>query len=107
VTRHIVVAVILGVTGIAACRPHRGPVRHDVVMQELRFQPVDLVVGTGDTISWVNRDIVPHTTAAQDSTWNSSNVPAESSFVLVAERPGSYSYACAYHPAMVARLVVR
>ena len=103
----MVVAAVLGVTGIAACQPDSRPVRHDVVMQELRFQPVDLAVGTGDTITWVNRDIVPHTTVAQDSTWDSGNVPAESSFVLVAERPGSYSYACAYHPAMVARLVVR
>jgi plastocyanin len=76
-------------------------------MRDLRFTPPALTVARGDTIEWINRDIVPHTTTALDSAWNSGNVAAGGRFRFVARRAGSHRYVCGYHPDMTGRIVVR
>jgi len=40
--------------------------RHVVEIRNLEFTPKELVVATGDTITWINYDLVPHTVTADD-----------------------------------------
>jgi len=48
---------------IAAERPK--PSTHTVSLEAMRFQPDDLTVAPGDTIIWVNKDLVPHTATSE------------------------------------------
>lgn len=99
-----VAAILMAATSCAS--PH-SPRRHLVDMRALRFQPESVTVAVGDTITWVNRDIVPHTSTAADSAWRSPVVSAADSFATALTRVGVYRYACAFHPDMVGVIVVR
>ena len=50
--------------------------RHRVEIQQFRFVPEAIEVKPGDTIVWVNLDIVPHTVTATDTdtSWDSGNL---------------------------------
>ena len=56
-------------SGSSAAGPG-GPARHRVAMHGVRFDPDSLVVAVGDTVEWDNRDLVPHTSTAEDSSAN-------------------------------------
>ena len=73
---------------------------HVVEIREFRFEPADLVVSAGDTIRWINRDPVPHTVTARDSTWDSGRIAAGEDWQKVATVSGSEEYFCIYHPTM-------
>jgi plastocyanin len=48
------------IAGVGASEPPE-PRTHTVTIEEMRFQPERLTVARGDTIVWVNKDLVPHT----------------------------------------------
>ena len=81
------------------------PKRHVIEMRAFAFQPAVLHVAVGDTITWINRDLAPHTATAEK--WDTGNIGAGASGFVVARGKGEHTYICAYHPAMKAKLVVR
>lgn len=96
------VAAAVAITGVGLAHSEAGPVdsSHTVEIRHLRFGPAELDVSTGDTIVWVNRDAVPHTVAALDSSWTSGHLAAGDSWRLVVENPNAIGYFCEYHPTM-------
>jgi len=78
---------------------------HHAEIRGFRFHPDTVAVAPGDTVVWTNRDVVPHT--ATTHAWDTGMIGAGSSGRMVADSPGTYAYACAYHPTMRAVLVVR
>lgn len=87
----------------AACAP--APRAHrQVEIEGLAFRPAALVVASGDTVSWTNRDIVPHTVTAAEGQWDSGEIPAGGSFTVVVGGSREQRYYCRYHPTMTATL---
>jgi len=78
--------------------------RHVVEIRNLEFTPKDLVVAPGDTITWVNYDLVPHTVTADDESWDSGLVGAQGQWQTVVQADTHTTYFCRYHPSMTARL---
>jgi plastocyanin len=72
----------------------------------MRFNPDTLTVERGDTIVWVNKDLVPHTVTAAH-TFDSHQIAPQASWTYVARRPGHYAYVCTLHPTMKATLIVK
>lgn len=79
---------------------------HQVDVRDLTFQPDTLVVASGDTVSWTNHDIVPHTVTA-DGQWESAVILHGNTFTYVAGQAAAIRYRCAYHPTMIASITVR
>jgi plastocyanin len=77
-----------------------------VSIKDFAFDPSVVTVAVGDTVVWVNRDFVPHTSAADSTAWTSPELRTDSRFAFVAGQPGRYPYHCAAHPVMRATLVV-
>ena len=77
-----------------------------VVIENMTYTPASLALRPGDRVTWTNRDLVPHTTTARDGRFDSKAIAAGASYTWVASGKGPLAYACAYHPAMVARLVL-
>lgn len=73
---------------------------HVVDIRDLRFEPSEQVVAKGDTIVWVNHDIVPHTVADADSSWSSGHLASGDTWHMVVGADGEISYFCEYHPTM-------
>lgn len=76
------------------------PQHHVVEIRAFRFQPEHMVVLPGDTITWINRDIVPHTVTADIGSWKSEPLREGQSWKVVVENDGVYSYHCEFHPQM-------
>jgi plastocyanin len=72
----------------------------------MRFQPQTLTVSSGDTIVWVNKDLVPHTATSKAGGFDSKTIQADESWTYTAGTKGEFAYICAFHPAMKATLRV-
>jgi plastocyanin len=54
----------VGTVGLAAGeQPERKT--HTVTIEAMRFRPEHLTVASGDTIVWINKDLVPHTATSE------------------------------------------
>lgn len=73
----------------------------------MKFSPERLEVAAGDTVTWTNRDLVPHTVTAAGAGLESGNIAPGASWKFTARRSGTIDYLCRYHPGMKAEVVVR
>lgn len=80
---------------------------HVLEIKNLQFVPAEINVSVGDTIRWVNSDIVPHTATANDKSWNSNLIAAGQAWEMVVERDTFVSYFCEYHPGMKAAIKIK
>ena len=83
----------------------RKPKTHTVTIEGMRFQPEMLTVERGDTIVWVNKDLVPHTATSKAGNFDSKLIEAES-WKHTVRKKGDYAYICTFHPTMKAMLQV-
>ena len=74
----------------------------------MKFIPERLEVAVGERITWVNRDIVPHTaTSSRDGEWNTGPLAQGKSGQYVPRHTGEAPYFCQLHPVMLGKLIVR
>jgi plastocyanin len=78
-----------------------------VSMQITGFEPATLTVKAGDRITWINKDLFPHTATADDKTFDSNSVAPAGQWTYVAAKPGRHTYKCTFHPTMKATITVR
>src|SRR4029079_9253290 len=73
----------------------------------MRFQPETLTVAPGDSVVWVNKDLVPHTVTSEAGGFDSQIIQAEKSWRFTARKKGDFAYICTLHPTMKAILQVK
>lgn len=78
-----------------------------VEMRDFGFSPMLVEVAVGDSLVWVNRDVVPHTAASLAGDWDTGHMRMSEQRIWIASEPGQYEYVCAYHPTMRGTVVVR
>ena len=83
------------------------PKTHTVTIEGMRFQPEVLAVAPGDTIVWVNKDLVPHSATADAGSFDSEFIGAGASWRYTIRNKGEFAYFCTFHPTMKARLQVK
>jgi plastocyanin len=86
---------------------HTKPAAHIVTIDGLQFMPATLTVRRGDRVTWMNKDLFPHTATGPKGTFDSASIPAGGSWSFVAGQAGTFTYTCAFHPTMKATLTVR
>ena len=61
------------------------PKVHIVEIKQMKFQPAELIVQKGDTVVWINNDIVAHDVTEEPSkAWTSSLMPVgKSPFIII------------------------
>jgi plastocyanin len=80
------------------------PVTHTVTIDATSYQPARLVVHRGDTVVWVNKDVIPHTATAASKAFDSKVLAAGASWRLTVTRKGTTDYGCLFHPTMTGRI---
>ena len=81
---------------------------HTVEIRGMEFHPAVLTVTVGDTVIWINHDIVPHTaTARGGAKWDTGELLQGQTGRYIARRRGTARYACTFHPPMHGSLIVR
>jgi plastocyanin len=84
------------------------PAPNDTTTVEIRnnaFNPAQLNVAPGSTVTFVNNDSVPHT-ATSDTKLFDLEIPPGSSYPVVLEGEGTVPYHCELHPEMKGTIVV-
>lgn len=103
-----VIALSLLVCGaIAAATKPRKPKTHTVVMEAMAFRPAALTISSGDTIVWVNKDVVEHTATSATAGFDSKMIRPGNSWKHTVRTKGDLAYVCAYHPTMKGTLKVK
>jgi len=85
----------------------RGGVDANVAIEGFLFQPGNLEVPVGATVTWTNEDSAAHDATSRNGDWQTERLSEGESDTLTFDRPGEYDYYCSIHPSMKARLVVR
>lgn len=106
--RQFVAGLVLLVcsTGAGAAQSRRKPATHTVTIEGMVFKPATLTIKPGDSVTWVNKDIVEHTATAEGK-FDSKLIAPSKSWKQVFKAKGSFDYTCKYHPTMKGTLLVR
>ena len=75
-------------------------------MKNFQYQPAQLNVKPGETVTFRNDDIYAHTVTADDGSFNSGLIPGGKTWTLKITQPATIAYHCIPHPNMKAQLVV-
>lgn len=105
----LAIVLIAGIGGapLEAQRPAaRKPATHTVTIDGSQFSPATLTVKTGDTVIWVNKDILAHTATSASGGFDSTTIQPGKSWKYVAKTKGEFAYICSFHP-MNGKLIVR
>jgi plastocyanin len=101
------IALSIVFAGSASAVPAKRGKPFSIAIGGLAYSMPRAAVRVGDTVEWINKDIVDHNvTEKQSATWNVSIAPGKSAKVVMKKR-GSYVYYCRFHPNMVAWLDVK
>jgi plastocyanin len=76
-----------------------------IVMENLVIAPAEVSAKVGDTIEWVNKDVLAHTATANNGDFDVM-LPPKQTATLVLKKAGSIDYYCRFHPNMKATLKV-
>jgi plastocyanin len=71
------------------------------------YNPGEIAVAVGSTVTWVNADTVSHTSTSDAGQWDSGVVAPGGQFSSNFPAAGTFPYHCTIHPGMIARVVVR
>jgi plastocyanin len=77
-----------------------------VSIQDFSFNPGQITVAPGTTVTWTNEGPSPHTTTADDGSWDSGTLQQGEDFSFTFDKPGTYTYHCSIHPDMTASVKV-
>ena len=78
---------------------------HSIAISEMKFIPAELYAKQGDTVVFVNMDVVTHDITEEASkAWSSSMLPTKQSWSMVVSQ--SSNYYCSLHPVMKGKIVM-
>lgn len=95
-----------------AAGPHTTVV---TLIDAMRFAPEEATVAAGDTVVWINRGSLPHTTTDRPGTagvaehnilpegaapWDSGQLAPDQWYAVTFTVPGEYTYLCSIHEPM-------
>lgn len=75
-----------------------------VTIRNLKFLPERIEARVGDTVEWVNMDILAHTATAQGK-WDVMISPNGTGRVVL-KTAGEVAYYCRFHPNMTANIII-
>ena len=81
------------------------PVAIDI--DNFKFGIVSLEIAAGTTVTWTNRDDVPHTVVSLTKVFKSPALDTGEQFSYTFKDAGTFEYYCSMHPRMTGKIVVK
>ena len=78
-----------------------------ISIENFNIVPATLTVPACTTVVWTNHDDVEHTVTASDNGFSSPAIQTDAQYSFTFTTPGTYSYFCAIHPFMTAKVIVQ
>jgi plastocyanin len=109
-SRHLFIAAFLltaavGWAGTASTEPSETK----IAIENFSFEPKSVTILAGASVTWVNKDDVPHTVTAQgdNPAFDSGALDTDDKFTIKFSKPGTYKYYCKVHPHMTGSITVK
>ncbi len=77
-----------------------------VTIKDFAFDPGDLTVAKGTTVTWKNDDSATHRIKSGDGSFDSKDLKNGDSFEHTFDTAGSFDYICGIHPSMKGKITV-
>jgi plastocyanin len=108
-TASVVIAITLLVAGSPVVKASDEPyaANADVKIDNFVFGPQSIAVPVGATVTWTNKDDIPHTTVSTDGVFKSKVMDTDEKFSFKFTKAGTYSYFCSVHPKMTGKVVAQ
>jgi plastocyanin len=109
----LLAALGLGIAGLGAgtgnltASAQQKPETTEVKIDNFSFGPADLTVPVGTTLTWTNRDDIPHTVVSTDKVFKSKVLDTDEKFSFTFSKAGTYPYFCSIHPKMTGKVMVQ
>jgi plastocyanin len=78
-----------------------------VQIDNFTFEAPVTTVKPGTTVTWTNRDDIPHTVVSKDGLFKSKVLDTADTFSFTFAKPGQFGYYCSIHPHMTGTIVVK
>jgi plastocyanin len=108
-TAALMIAIVLRLAGTpsVAANDQSSAANTEVKIDNFSFGPQTVTVPVGATVTWINRDDIPHTVVSTDGLFNSKVRDTDEKFSYTFAKAGTYPYYCSVHPKMTGKVVVQ
>ena len=106
----VVIAMVLlsaGSPSITANTQKPAAATAEVKIDNFSFAPETLTVPVGTTVTWINRDDIPHTVVSTEGVFKSKVRDTDEKFSYTFAKAGTYRYYCSMHPKMTGKVLVQ
>jgi plastocyanin len=79
----------------------------EVKIDNFVFGPQTVTVPVGTTVTWTNKDDIPHTAVSTEGVFKSKVIDTDEKFSYTFAKAGTYPYYCSIHPKMTGKVVVQ
>jgi plastocyanin len=87
-----------------------GGVRADELTVEIAnftFNPTELTIKPGSTVTWKNTDDIPHSVVEENTKFRSKPLDTGETFSMTFTQTGEIGYFCGLHPQMKGKIIVK
>ena len=77
-----------------------------IKLDNFTFGPATLTVPVKSTVTWVNKDDIPHVISSNDGLFKSKALDTDDKFSYTFTKAGTYAYYCTIHSKMQGKVVV-
>jgi len=93
--------------GNVSAAAQENPATAEVKIDNFSFGPATLTVPVGASVTWTNRDDIPHTVVSTDGVFKSKVLDTDEKFSFTFSKAGTYPYFCSIHPKMTGKVIVQ
>ena len=94
-------------TSAQATEGNKPPQAVAIAIDNFKFGVVSLEIAVGTTVTWTNRDDVPHTVVSSTKVFKSPPLDTGDAFSYTFKSAGTFEYYCSMHPRMTGTIVVK
>jgi len=77
-----------------------------VKIENFTFNPANVTIKSGDKVTWVNGDDIPHSVVEKNGAFKSKPLDTNDQFSMVFKDAGTVDYFCGFHAHMTGKIVV-
>jgi plastocyanin len=105
----VMIAMLLLLAGSPSltANDHSSASTAEVKIDNFSFGPQTITVPVGATVTWINRDDIPHTVVSTEGVFKSKVRDTDEQFSYTFTKAGTYPYFCSVHPKMTGQVVVQ
>ena len=103
----IACSIVVLTSNPAKARSEVKPQTAEVRVDNFTFGPKSLTVPVNTTVTWINRDDIPHVIVSDDGVFRSKALDTDDKYSFTFTKAGTYPYFCGIHPTMVGQIVVQ